>query len=77
MLAEHEKAVAEHQLYQDAANKYCAWLRSANDKLVTCSDGQNDKEQVLAKIGKLKVLSLYFTLVYQVVGYMIIIIMVY
>jgi len=48
--------VASHQTYQDIYNKCCLWIRTANDKLALFSEGQSDKDKLLANISQIKVI---------------------
>ena len=52
MVTKQEKAVEEHQAYQETCNHFNTWLRIAREKLATCSDTFGDKVTVQDKMDK-------------------------
>ncbi|KAL3874932.1 hypothetical protein ACJMK2_037884 [Sinanodonta woodiana] len=56
MLAKAEQCVAQHQAYLDACNGFVSWLRTAREKLSTCSDTFGEKSAIVGKIERAKAL---------------------
>ena len=60
MLAKSEVNVAQHQAYHDACNNFVSWLRTAREKLATCSDTFGEKSAIVSKIERARVSVLLF-----------------
>ena len=57
MLAKAELNVAQHTTYHDSCNNFVSWLRTAREKLATCSDTFGEKSAIVGKIDRAKVSS--------------------
>ena len=55
MLAKAELNVAQHTTYHDCCNNFVSWLRTAREKLATCSDTFGEKSAIVGKIERAKV----------------------
>jgi len=55
MLAKNEQYVAQHQMFHDCCNSFVNWLRTAVEKLATCSDTYGEKSAIESKLEKAKV----------------------
>ncbi|XP_025103982.1 nesprin-1-like isoform X4 [Pomacea canaliculata] len=56
MLAKNELYVAQHQTFHDCCNSFVNWLRTAFEKLATCSDTFGEKSAIEAKLERAKAL---------------------
>ena len=56
MLAKAELNVAQHTAYHDSCNNFVSWLRTAREKLATCSDTFGEKSTIVGKIERAKAL---------------------
>ena len=56
-MARQEKAVEEHQAYQETCARFNTWLRVAREKLATCADTFGDKATVQDKYDRAEALS--------------------
>ncbi|KAK0046935.1 nesprin-1, partial [Biomphalaria pfeifferi] len=50
LLAKSEQNVAHHQDFLDSCNSFASWLRTAFEKLTTCSDTYGEKSAIESKI---------------------------
>ena len=57
MLAKNEQYVAQHQMFHDCCNSFVNWLRTAVEKLATCSDTYGEKSAIESKLEKAKVIN--------------------
>lgn len=60
MLAKAELNVAQHTAYHDSCNNFVSWLRTAREKLATCSDTFGEKSAIVGKIERAKVLAFIY-----------------
>ncbi|KAK7104412.1 hypothetical protein V1264_019133 [Littorina saxatilis] len=56
MLAKNEQYVAQHQTFHDSCNSFVNWLRTAMEKLATCSDTYGEKSAIESKLERAKAL---------------------
>nr|KAG5692778.1 hypothetical protein BaRGS_009394 [Batillaria attramentaria] len=56
MLAKNEQYVAQHQTFHDSCNSFVNWLRTAVEKLATCSDTYGEKSAIESKLERAKAL---------------------
>lgn len=59
MLAKNEQYVAQHQTFHDCCNSFINWLRTAVEKLATCSDTYGEKSAIESKLEKAKVTTIH------------------
>ena len=55
MLAKNELYVAHHQMFNDCCANFVNWLRTAVEKLATCSDTYGEKSAIETKLERAKV----------------------
>ncbi|KAL8590280.1 hypothetical protein ACOMHN_006396 [Nucella lapillus] len=56
LLAKNEQYVAQHQTFHDCCNSFVNWLRTAVEKLATCSDTYGEKSAIETKLERAKAL---------------------
>ncbi|XP_041353316.1 nesprin-1-like isoform X4 [Gigantopelta aegis] len=56
LLAKNEQYVANHQDFLDNCNQFIMWLRTAIEKLATCSDTYGEKSAIEGKIERVQAL---------------------
>ncbi|XP_076463745.1 nesprin-1-like isoform X2 [Babylonia areolata] len=56
LLAKNEQYVAQHQMFHDCCNSFINWLRTAVEKMATCSDTYGEKSAIETKLDRAKTL---------------------
>ncbi|XP_076442566.1 muscle-specific protein 300 kDa-like isoform X3 [Babylonia areolata] len=54
ILAKNEQYVAQHQTFHDSCSNFVTWLRTAVEKLSTCSDTYGEKSAIESKLERAK-----------------------